>query len=146
VNYSALTTEELFALCVWREASGEGYAGMLGVAWNIWNRHLRWRQSLRTIILTPNQFTSMTVEKNPRNPEPNDREMVMARTIVSQVMAGAVQDPTNGSCYYANLDSVRAANVAAGRPSDSGWFFAHIVQDPKNHPLTAEIGQHTYYA
>lgn len=81
MNYAQLTDEELYALCVWREASGEGYTGMLGVAWNIWNRHLRWRQSLRSVILTPNQFTSMTVQKNPRDPEPNDPQMAMARTI-----------------------------------------------------------------
>lgn len=146
MNYAQLTDEELYALCVWREASGEGYTGMLGVAWNIWNRHLRWRQSLRSVILTPNQFTSMTVQKNPRDPEPGDPQMATARTIVSQVMAGAVQDPTNGACYYANLDSVRAANAAEGLPSDSGWFFAHIVHDPKHHPLMAKMGKHSFFA
>lgn len=133
--YDDMTTEELFALCIWREASGEGYVGMLCVAWVIWNRHLRWRADTRQIILGPNQFTSMTVDRNPRNPDPNDYQMNQAHAIVSQVMASAVPDPTNGACYYYNPTT-----------ANSPWFVRHIVENPSEHPQTAKVGQHVFYA
>lgn len=106
---------------------------MLAVAWVIWNRHLRWREALQAVILGKNQFTSMAGA----GPEikPNDPQMADARTIVSQVMAGAVQDPTNGACYYENAST-----------ADSPWFDKHIVADITNHPLTAKIGRHEFYA
>jgi spore germination cell wall hydrolase CwlJ-like protein len=129
-----VTDEELFALCLWREASGEGYTGMLAVAWVILNRTIRWKKTLHDVIMGPNQFTSMSVEKNPRNPGPDDPQMAEARTIVAQVTTGTVQDITNGASYYANLAI-----------ATSGWFFEHIVEDKANHPLSAQIGRHTFY-
>jgi spore germination cell wall hydrolase CwlJ-like protein len=47
---------------------------------------------------------------------------------VNAIVAGTKSDPTNGSLYYANL-----------KKSTSGWFFRHIVNDPKNHPLRATV-------
>lgn len=130
-----MTEAELFALCIWREASGESHLGMLAVAWVIWNRHIRWNETLTGVIMGPNQFTSMTVEKNPRNPGPNDPQYADAQQIVSKIMSGfAGTDPTNGACYYANL-----------RISTSGWFFDHIVKDTVHHPVSAEMGQHTFF-
>lgn len=118
---------------------------MLAVAWNIWNRHIHWNKSLTQVIMGPNQFTSMSVEKNPRNPGPGDPQYADAEHIVAEIMSGAVQDPTNGGLYYANLDSVRAANVAEGRPAESGWFFDHIVKDSVHHPVAAVIGKHSFF-
>lgn len=127
------TPEDYFAECLWGEARGEGLCGMQAVAWVIWNRHLRWREDLKGVILGPNQFTSM------RSPGPdveeNDPILSQAKTIVTQVMAGAVQDPTNGACYYYNPAI-----------ADSSWFVKHIVDDTKNHPLTATIGRHEFFA
>jgi spore germination cell wall hydrolase CwlJ-like protein len=129
-----MSETDLFALCIWREASGEGHMGMLAVAWVIWNRTIRWKKTLTQVIMGPNQFTSMSVDKNPRNPGPGDPQYADAREIVAQVMAGVVQDPTDGTCYYANLAI-----------ATSGWFFYHIVNDAVNHPQVAEIGQHTFF-
>jgi spore germination cell wall hydrolase CwlJ-like protein len=106
---------------------------MLAVAWVIWNRAIRWRETLSEVILSPNQFTSMSVEKNPRNPGPDDPQMVEAQEIVAQVMSGAVTDLTGGACYYANLAI-----------ATSGWFFEHIVKSP-DHPQVSVIGKHTFY-
>lgn len=135
---------ELYRKCVWREASGEGHIGMLAVAWNIWNRHIHWNQSLTTVIMTPNQYTSMHM-KNPRDPKLGDPQYADAAQIIGMVSSGQVPDPTNGGLYYANLDSVRAANVAEGLPAESGWFFKHIVNDHKNHPQVAVQGRHTFF-
>lgn len=129
-----MSEADLFALCLWREARGEGHVGMLAVAWVIQNRAVRWRDSIQQVILAPNQFTSMSVEQNPPNPGANDPQYADAQQIVAEVMSGAGQDPTNGGCYYANLAT-----------ATSGWFFDHIVADTVNHPMTAQIGKHTFY-
>lgn len=108
---------------------------MLAVAWVIRNRAIRWRESIHDVIMGRNQFTSMSVEQNPPNPEPGDKQFADALEIVAEVTSGAAQDLTNGACYYANLAT-----------ATSGWFFEHIAQDTANHPMTAQIGRHTFYA
>lgn len=129
-----MSEAELFSLCIWREASGEGHEGMLAVAWVIWNRTISWKKTLTEVIMGQNQFTSMSVEKNPRNPHAGDAQHADAQQIVSDVMSGAMLDPIHGACYYANL-----------RISSSGWFFDHIVKDTVHHPVAAVIGKHTFF-
>lgn len=127
--------EALCALCIWREARGEGPLGMQAVAWVIWNRHIKWGKTVYDVIMGPNQFTSMTVEKNPPSPPPGDPQYNQAFQIVSGIQSGAVNDPTNGSCYYYNPTT-----------ADSPWFVNHIVNDPENHPLMAKIGRQEFFA
>jgi spore germination cell wall hydrolase CwlJ-like protein len=138
--------ELLYALCVWREASGEGIEGMRAVAWIIWNRHKRWDKTLHDVIMAPFQFTSMSVDEHPREPEPDDQQMAEAKVIIGDIINNRdTVDPTHGALYYANLAVVRAANEAHGLPREAGWFFRHIVNDPVNHPQLAHIGEHTFY-
>ncbi len=137
---------ELWALCLWREARGEGVEGMRAVAWIIWNRSRHWGKTLPEVIMGRNQFTSMSVEKNPPNPEQDDLQMAEARQIVKDIVTHAdTIDPTKGALYYANLASVRAANLKAKMPADAGWFFQAIVHGP-DHPQLAVIGEHTFFA
>jgi N-acetylmuramoyl-L-alanine amidase len=125
----------IFALCLWREARGEGVEGMRAVAWVIWNRSNDWRRSIREVILEPNQFTSMTVDPNPPNPEPDDLQMSEAATIVNDIFSGRdTVDPTKGACYYANLAT-----------ATSGWFFRNVVENTTVHPQTVKIGLHTFF-
>jgi spore germination cell wall hydrolase CwlJ-like protein len=126
----------LFALCLWREARGEGVEGMRAVAWVIWNRSMKWGRSIHDVIMQPNQFTSMTVDPNPPNPEPGDLQMAEATQIASALLDGAdTVDPTKGACYYANLAT-----------ASSGWFFRNIVENRIIHPQTAVIGKHAFFA
>src|SRR5690242_15490008 len=59
------TDRNTWALCLWREARGEGYAGMRAVAWVIFNRSTRWSKTIREVIMGRNQFTSMVEQKMP---------------------------------------------------------------------------------
>jgi len=125
-----------FALCLWREARGEGVGGMRAVAWVILNRSRKWGRSIHDVIMQPNQFTSMTVDPHPPNPEPDDLQMAEAEQIVSDILGlRDTIDPTSGACYYGNL-----------RTATSGWFFRNIVDDKIEHPQMAVIGNHTFFA
>jgi N-acetylmuramoyl-L-alanine amidase len=130
-------------LCVWKEARGDGEAGMDAVAHVIFNRvgAPGFANTLHDVIYGKNQFTSMSVSTDPEfnlEPplagEPDYPSYLQATDIVSQIAAVTDEDPTNGALYYANL-----------RDSTSGWFFRHIVDDPANHPKLATIGHQVFY-
>jgi N-acetylmuramoyl-L-alanine amidase len=121
-----------FARCLWGEARGEGYCGMMAVACVIWNRHLRWNKTVEEVVTGPNQFTSMA-GAGPQ-PAENDPQYMQAVSIVSGFYTGFVEDITNGACYYANL-----------KTATSGWFFDTIVADKVNHAMVAIIKEHTFF-
>ena len=126
----------LWALCLWREARGEGVDGMRAVAWVILNRSRKWGRSIHDIIMEPNQFTSMTVDSHPPNPQPDDLQMAEAEGIVNDLFSlRDTVDPTGGAVYYGNLHT-----------ATSGWFFRNIVDDKIKHPQTTTIGHHTFFA
>jgi spore germination cell wall hydrolase CwlJ-like protein len=128
-----LTDLEVYRRCLYWEASGEGYAGMFAVACVIWKRHITWRQTVQQVILGPNQFSSMT---NGGKPVPGDHEADEATLIANSFLAGTQEkDVTNGALYYANL-----------KTADSGWFSDNIVNNVSQHPVTAKIGAHTFFA
>lgn len=58
----------------------------------------------------------------------------MARAILSPSCQET--DPTRRAHYYANLHEI---------PTD-GWFYREIVMESHFHPLTAQIGRHTFFA
>jgi N-acetylmuramoyl-L-alanine amidase len=133
-DYSTLSDVELFSLVTWREARGEGFIGMLAVAWVIWHRHIAWNKPLREVILGTNQFQSMTVDEYPTSPVQGDVQYIQAQDIVGRVMSGTIQDPTEGSLYYYNP-----------KTANSPWFTKFIVGDPREHPQTVIIGHQTFY-
>lgn len=125
----------LLAICIWREARGEGVEGMRAVAWVIWNRSKKWGRSIHDVIMQPNQFTSMTVDPNPPNPDLGDLQMAEATQIAGAILNGVdTVDPTKGACYYANLAT-----------ATSGWFFRNIVENTTLHPQTMVLGHHTFF-
>ena len=67
-------------------------------------------------------------------PKDNDPFYEYAHQVVQDISQNTDVDPTNGAHYYANLKN-----------TTSGWFFSHIVSDKVNHPITAEIGHHTFF-
>lgn len=122
-----------FARCLWGEARGEGYCGMMAVACVIWNRHHAWNQTVEQVVTGKNQFTSMN-DGGP-HPAPNDSQYAQAVAIANGFYSGHVEDITNGACYYANLAI-----------ATSGWFFDSIVRNVSEHPVKAIIGKHTFFA
>jgi hypothetical protein len=136
------------ALCAWKEARGEGTPGMLAVMHVIYNRALAWYGGAHTdvtadnecvhhAVYAKNQFTSMSVPSDPEfnlRPGEADASFEFCQQMAPRVLAGSDADITNGALYYANLHHVT-----------SGWFIDTIVNDPANHPRTAEIGRQTFF-
>jgi N-acetylmuramoyl-L-alanine amidase len=134
------------ALCVWKEARGEGQEGMEAVAYVILNRAKVWyshtSEAVHAAVYAKNQFTSMSVPTDPEfhlMPHPNDPQYAYCDTLCTSLLANAdnsaTNDPTHGALYYANL-----------KESTSGWFFEHVVKDTVHHPLRATIGKQNFYA
>ena len=107
---------------------------MRAVAWVIWNRSRAWHKTIHDVIMGPNQFTSMSVDPNPPNPEPDDLQMAEATTIVNDILSlRDTLDPTKGALYYYNP-----------RTADSPWFTKNIVDSPE-HPSTVTIGNQAFF-
>ena len=128
----------LLALCLWREARGEGEDGMRAVACVVMNRVKAKWGTLQKVILGKNQFTSMSVPSDSQftlQPKANDKLYKIASEIAEEAIAGELEDTTKGALYYANL-----------KIATSGWFFKNIVGKPKEHPETVQIGRHSFFA
>jgi len=128
------------ATCAYKEARGEGVAGMDAVMAVCINRvgAPGFAKTLHDVIYGKNQFTSMSVPTDPEFHMYIDQTeplFVIALRGARDLLAGVLKDPTNGARWYANLKNVT-----------SGWFWTHIVGDPKQHPITARIGRHTFFA
>ena len=121
----------LLALAMWREARGEGAAGMIAVGCVIRNRVKDWQQSYRDVIVGKNQFTSVSVLGDPNTvlfPLENDAVFGLAQDVVE----GTQPDTTSGAHYYANEKAAL-----------SDWYVQHVIQDVA-HPFTTIIGRHTF--
>ncbi len=133
------------ALCAWREARGEGCDGMRAVMHVIVNRARRWygghcghSESIHHAVYAKNQFTSMSVPTDPEfhlMPSPTDPQYAEIRNLSREVLSGDDPDITNGALYYVNPKTMVSA-----------WFEETIICDPANHPETARIGHHVFYA
>lgn len=129
------------ALCAWKEARGEGPEGMEAVLCVLRNRvgAPGFGKTLHDVIYGKNQFTSMSVPSDPEfNLQPNENEQSWRIVLgYAEIMNNPnFQDVTNGAHYYANLHTM----------DKDGWFYRHIVVSPTEHPLTAQIGKHTFFA
>ena len=100
----------LAALCVWREARGEPYAGKLAVAFSIRNRVNKprwWGHDWRSVILKPFQYSSFNVN-DPNSklfPGVDDKAWQECLAAVGAVMSGRLEDNTGGATHYCTLDS-----------------------------------------
>jgi len=99
----------LLVLVVGREARGEAYDAMLGVAWSIRNRVTRprwWGHDWISVICKPDQYTSMVPP--PKDNDPNLRvypDLTNAKwSLVIQAAEAAYwgvgADPTGGASHY----------------------------------------------
>lgn len=138
------------ALCVWKEARGEGQDGMAAVANVILNRARKWYNAnpdpIHAAVYAKNQFTSMSVSSDPEynlRPLADDKQYAYAMMCCRDLLYVAnnpgvtafMPDITNGGIYYADL-----------KTAHSGWFAKNVIGQPNIHPQTAVIGKHTFFA
>jgi spore germination cell wall hydrolase CwlJ-like protein len=131
------------ALCIWKEARGEGQNGMRAVAHVIKNRvgTPGFAHTLHDVIYGKNQFTSMSIPSDPEFnliPPPGDVQFAYCTTLCPQILNGSDEDLTFGAHYYENAAT-----------ATSGWFTRNIAGPDGNgvegHSLTACIGKQTFY-
>lgn len=121
----------LLALVMWREASGEGEQGMLGVGHVIANRCFHWSKSWHDVIVGQNQFSSMTIKGDGQTVKwPALGDPVFA--LADAIYGGLSKDNTNGALYYANEAVV-----------GEGWYRTNVIESPQ-HPVLVVIGRHTF--
>lgn len=104
IPYDSLDDVTLCALCVWREARGEGMLGKRGVAHVITNRvqHGGYGLGFHGVILKPYQFSSFNASdpnssKFPLDGEADWLDCMDAAKAVTQT---AEEDFTKGSLFY----------------------------------------------
>jgi len=140
VTYDANDVRSM-ALCIWKEARGEGGLGMQAVGNVIRNRigAPGFPGTLHDVIYEKNQFTSMSVPSDPEfnlQPSPGDAQFDYCMNISVGILENSTPetDPTHGALYYCNL--VEAT---------SGWFARNIVNNTAQHPQVAAIGKQLFY-
>lgn len=109
---------DIFAKTLYGEARGEGYLGILSVAWVIRNRVEKdigqdnkpdwWGEGISGVCLAKKQFSCWNTE------DPNfsklssvsslDPIYLLCRSIAGLVICGAVFDPTRNSTHYHTRD------------------------------------------
>jgi len=93
----------LTALCLWREARGEGNTGMLAVACVIRNRVQKNNSTYFAQVVKPWAFSSITAHGDPQLtvfPKESDPSWIQAQLIATNVLDGGVNDITNGATLY----------------------------------------------
>lgn len=94
----------LAALCIWREARGEGRDGMRAVAHVIRNRKTP-EHGVFDVVTKKWQFSSMTAIGDPQTivfPNPSDPIFQEAVQIAQDVLQASDPDLTNGADHYFN--------------------------------------------
>lgn len=128
---------ELTKLCVWREARGENFEGLLAVCWVIKNRMTKQKKTSFEIVTAQNQFSSMTIHSDPQvtlYPHVTDQTFEFIDNLFNQVLVNDPQYPDNtaGATFYRNVAT-----------ADSVWF-DNAVRDGKL-VETVQVGKHTFY-
>ena len=133
---------DVLARTLYGEARGEGYAGMIAVAWSIRNRvdvdlHSDgkpdwWGEGYAGVCQAPWQFSCWN--KNDPNfaylsgaKQIPFREFAQAKIAAERVMAGKVPDPTGGATHY----------YATTMPKPPVWV--------KGAKQTLELGRHVFF-
>ena len=136
-----LPARTVLGLTLWGEARGEPATGQAAVAWVIKNRAAARRQTIQTVCLAKWQF-SCWWEDSPNSTALYLRsERVLSGTVIAephwlhllqlatQVLVGAVPDPTGGADHYLTTTLYRGDDAPT-------WSRAM--------PVVATIGRHTF--
>lgn len=123
---------DLTALCMWREARGEGMRGMDCVAWVVRNRCLRRGTDPATEVMRPWQFSSMTAVGDPQLhliPMPGDPMHVYAAKRAEAILRGQGGDSLVGDATMYYSDTI---------PFPARWDRSKLV-------FVAKVGHHRFY-
>lgn len=96
----------LLALCIWREARGEGTQSMIAVGCSIRNRVQRpawWGKDYISVLTKKWQYSSMAAPGDGqliKYPQSGDPQMEQCLQIAEQVISGAVINPFPGADSY----------------------------------------------
>lgn len=99
----------LLSLVCWREARGEGYDGMLAVAYSLLDRVRRpswWGTTIAQVIAKPWQYSSFTDPKDPqliKFPKQPDASFEQAMQAASDAMNGVIPNPVVGADSYYDI-------------------------------------------
>jgi len=125
----------LAALCVWREARGEGIDAKRGVYWTLANRAAAqpspWPNDLAAVVLQPHKFSSFG-QGDPNSlkfPAVSDQSWSDCCAVVD---APGI-DPTDGAVYYESFPTDQLNEMRAQDP----WFGAD--------KMTVQIGAIRFY-
>lgn len=122
----------LCAICVFREARGDGNDAMRAVAHVINNRAQAWKKTWAEVITDKNQFSSISVLGDSQTIVwLTAQGLAEVEELVEAVASGASIDNTHGALYYANEAHLQ-----------SEWYQRNIITP--EHPVTALIGKQTF--
>lgn len=103
-RYEVLDDAHLLALCIYREARGEGFLGKRGVGCTVRNRvnaQTYFGHDYRSVILRPYQFSSFNSNDPNSTVWPIDgNEAWMESLVESNNVLGGIDDVTNGAVFY----------------------------------------------
>jgi spore germination cell wall hydrolase CwlJ-like protein len=119
-----MTPADLYmtALCLWREARGEGEQGMQAVACVIRNRAAKRKTSPYAEVIRPWAFSSITATGDPQLklwPKESDPTWITAQRLTTAVLTESSPDITGGATLYYD-DSIgfpKSWNRAVVRPT-----------------------------
>ncbi len=135
----------LLALCLWREARGEGYAGQVAVACVVRNRRLKRHTSFFAEIVKPWAFSSITAigdSQLTKYPVDLDSAWLQCQQIAQAVADGEISDTTGGATLYWNPDGIES-NVTFQLKDGSIVDFPKSW-NPKVVEETVKIGAHVF--
>lgn len=100
-----MTPADLFmtALCIWREARGEGKFAMTAVACVIRNRVAKRNSSPYVEVIRPLAFSSISSPGDPQLklwPKLTDLSWLTAQKVAAEVLTTSASDPTKGATLY----------------------------------------------
>jgi N-acetylmuramoyl-L-alanine amidase len=96
----------MLAICMWREARGDGRDGMVAVGCVVRNRVTRHGTTYYAEVVKPWQFSSISAHGDPQlglYPLEADPSWQTAQLLATDIANGNIQDSTQGATlYYAN--------------------------------------------
>lgn len=135
----------ILALCLWREARGEGYAGQVAVACVVRNRVLKNSTSYFGEITKKWAFSSITATGDPQlglYPNVFDTQWQQCQQIAQSVADGDITDTTGGATLYWNPLGIKS-NVTFETLSGQTVDFPQSW-NPEVVSETVQIGSHIF--
>ena len=121
---------DILARVIWGEAEGEGAEGMQAVGNVILNRANIKDKNIPVVMFRKDQFSAIGDKdrfNSMINLSPDNPQYIQALEISKKLLAGELDDITNGATHFYNPDT---ANM------NYDWI--------KQYPIVATIGNHTF--